>query len=109
MRKLAGKSLDPELVLLLEQSLGVYPLGTMVRLSTMEVAIVTGSPEEGKSQPRAAVVFDRAGNPLPSPQSVDLSESDPSTGKPRRAILGTVNPLMYPPISPGGVFALASA
>ena len=109
MRKLAGKSLDPELVLLLEQSLGVYPLGMMVRLSTMEVAIVTGSPEEGKSQPRAAIVFDRAGNPLPSPQPVDLSETDPSTGKPRRAILGTVNPLMYPPIAPGGVFALASA
>jgi putative nucleotidyltransferase with HDIG domain len=108
MRKLAGKSLDPDLVLLLEQSLGVFPVGTMVRLNTMEVAIVTGSPEDGKSHPRLAIVFDRAGNPLPSPDAVELSETDPSTGKPRRVILGSVNPLMYPPVSISGVFALAS-
>ena len=109
MRKLAGKSLDPDLVLLLSRSLGVYPVGTLVRLSTMEVGIVTGSPEEGRSHPRVSIVFDRSGNPLASPEAVELSEADPSTGKPRRAILGTVNPMLHPLMSPADLFARASA
>jgi len=103
MRKLSGKSLDPDLVHLLEKSLGVYPVGTMVRLNTMEVAVVTGIPEDGKGEPKVAIVFDRSGNPLPAPEGVDLQEADPSTGRPRRMILGTVNPMMHPPVSMSGV------
>ena len=109
MRKLSGKSLDPELVLLLERSLGVYPIGTMVRLSTMEVGIVTGAPEEGKSHPRLAVLCDPGGSPVAAPEAVDLSETVPFAGKPRRVILGTVNPLLMPAVSLNEVFALASA
>ena len=109
MRKLSGKSLDPDLVLLLSRSLGVYPIGTMVRLTTMEVGIVTGAPEDGNGMPRLAVLFDPEGNPVASPMAVDLAEADPSTGKPRRAILGTVDPLMMPAVSMQEVFATASA
>jgi len=108
MRKLAGKSLDPDLVELLERSLGGYPVGTMVRLSTMEVGVVTGTPDGGKGEPRVAILFDRSGNPLAAPQGVDLKESDPSSGKPRRMILGTVNPLMHPPVSMSGVLQAVS-
>jgi hypothetical protein len=103
MRKLAGKSLDPDLVALLERSLGVYPVGTMVRLSTMEIAVVTGDADGGKGEPKVAILFDRSGNPLATPQGVDLKESDASSGRPRRMILGTVNPLMHPPVSMRGV------
>jgi len=103
MRKLAGKSLDPDLVELMERSLGVYPVGTMVRLSTMEVGVVTGTPEGGKGEPKVAILFDRAGNPLDAPRGVDLKEPDPSSGRPRRMILGTVNPLMHPPVSMSGI------
>jgi HD-GYP domain-containing protein (c-di-GMP phosphodiesterase class II) len=108
MRKLAGKSLDPDLVELLERSLGVYPVGTMVRLSTMEVGVVTGTPDGGKGEPKVAILFDRSGNPLAAPQGVDLKESDPSSGRPRRMILGTVNPLMHPPVSMSGVLQAVS-
>ncbi len=99
MRKLAGKSIDPDLVLLLERSLGAYPIGTMLRLSTMEVGIVTSVSGEGKGQPGMAILYDRAGNPLTAPETVNLAEADPATGKPRRVVLGTVNPLLLPPIS----------
>ncbi len=109
MRKLAGKSLDPDLVQLLERSLGVYPVGTMVRLNTMEVGIVTGNSKEEKGVPNIAVLFDRAGNPLASPVPVDLATEDPFTGKPQRVILGTVNPLLHPPVSLTGVLSMASA
>ena len=49
-----------------------------------------------------AILFDRSGNPLSAPQGVDLKEPDPS-GRPRRTILGIVNPLMHPPVSMSGV------
>ncbi len=109
MRKLSGKSLDPDLVLLLSRSLGLYPIGTMVRLSTMEVGIVTGSPEEGNDHPRLSVLFDPEGNAVPAPKPVDLSEADPFTGKPRRVIVGTVSPLLMPSVPMQEVFAPASA
>ena len=108
MRKLAGKSLDPDLVDLLERSLGVYPVGTMVRLSTMEVGVVTGVPDGGKGEPKVAILFDRSGNPLASPHGVDLEESDPSSGRARRTIVGTVNPLLHPPVSMGEVLRCVS-
>src|SRR3970282_482571 len=74
MRKLAGKSLDPDLVGLMEASLGVYPVGTMVRLSTMEIGVVTGTTDGGKGEPKVAILFDRSGNPLAAPQGVSLKE-----------------------------------
>jgi HD-GYP domain-containing protein (c-di-GMP phosphodiesterase class II) len=103
MRKLAGKSIDPDLVELMDRSLGIFPVGTMVRLSTMEVGVVTGTTEGGKGAPKVAILFDRSGNPLAAPQEVDLKEPDPSSARPRRMILGTVNPLMHPPVSMSGV------
>ncbi len=109
MRKLAGKALDPDLVLLLERSLGAYPVGTLLRLSTMEVGIVTSVPGQGKGYPGISVLYDRAGNPLAAPETVDLSESDPVTGKVRRAVIGTVNPMFLPPVPLESVLAHASA
>lgn len=109
MRKLAGKSLDPDLVTLLERSLGVFPVGTMLRLNTMEVGIVTGVPEDGKGQPNLAILYDRAGNPLPAPEAVSLAETDPASGKPRRVVVGTVNPLFHPPVPMDAVLAAATA
>jgi putative nucleotidyltransferase with HDIG domain len=108
MRKLAGKSLDPDLVGLMERSLGVYPVGTMVRLSTMEIGVVTGTADGGKGEPKVAILFDRSGNPLAAPQGVSLKESDPSSGRPRRVILGTVSPRMHPPVSMSGILQAAS-
>ncbi|RJP21054.1 MAG: HD-GYP domain-containing protein [Deltaproteobacteria bacterium] len=108
MRKLAGKSLDPDLVHLMEQSLGLYPVGTMVRLSTMEIGIVTGNAAGGVGVPKIAILYDRAGNPLPAPQPADLSDGGPD-GKARRVILGTVNPLLHPSLSLEGVLATAMA
>lgn len=109
MRKLTGKSLDPDLVHLLEKSLGAYPVGTMVRLSTMEVGMVTGTPARGKGEPQVAILFDRSGNPLSAPRKVDLSAPDAASGAPLRRILGTVNPLMLPPVSVGEVLQSLSA
>jgi hypothetical protein len=55
-----------------------------------------------------AILFDRSGNPLAAPKGVDMKESDPSSGRPRRMILGTVNPLMHPPVSMTGILQAVS-
>jgi hypothetical protein len=55
-----------------------------------------------------AILFDRSGNPLAAPQEVDLKEPDPSSARPRRMILGTVNPLMHPPVSASGILQAIS-
>jgi len=96
MRKIAGKSLDSNLVAVLSKIMGSYPIGTMVRLTTMEVGIVLGMGLPGQGVSRVAILYDRQGNPLLRPEPVDLTETDPGTGQPIRAILGTVNPLLYP-------------
>jgi hypothetical protein len=64
---------------------------------------VTGTPDGGTGDPTVAILFDRSGNPLAAAQGVDLKEPDPFSGVPRRRILGTVNPLMHPPVSMSGI------
>jgi hypothetical protein len=64
----------------------------------MEVGIVTGVPTTEKEYPGMAILYDRAGNPLPAPETVNLAEPDPMTGRLRRTVLGTVNPLLLPPV-----------
>ncbi len=96
MEKLSGKSLDGNVLAVLKSVMGKYPIGTMIRLDSMEVGIITGVGPAGQGPLKIAVIVDRNGNPLPRPEEFDLSETDERTGRPRRSILGTVNPLLYP-------------
>jgi hypothetical protein len=82
----------------------------MVRLSTMEIGVVSGQGEPGRGAQKVVVLFDRNGDPLPRPEQVDLGETDGATKKPRRTILGTVNPQFHPSASTVALFsALAPA
>jgi putative nucleotidyltransferase with HDIG domain len=101
MQKLAGKSLAPNILAVLKSVMGSFPIGTMVRLDSMEVGMVTGVGPAGEGKIRIAVLIDRQGNRLPHPEEVDLGEIDPKTSRPRWSILGTVNPLLYPDANRG--------
>lgn len=105
MNRIAGRSLDPEIVALFVKTMGSYPVGTLVRLDTMEVGVVTGAGLPGEPPSMVVVLFDRNGMPLPRPEQVSLAAEN-AGGGPRRAILGAVNPHMYPPATAA---ALASA
>jgi len=97
MRRLAARSLSPDLVAVLEKTMGAYPIGTMVRLSTMEVGVVTATGPGGQGPSRLALLVDRNGFPLSRPESVDLTRPAGRASLGRRSILSTVNPLLYPP------------
>ncbi len=96
MRKLSSKSLSPDHVAVMEKTLGTYPIGTMVRLSTMEVGVVTATGPGGQGPSRLTLVADRHGTPLARPEPVDLTRIAGRTTLGRRSIVATVNPLLYP-------------
>jgi hypothetical protein len=108
MAKIAGKSLDPEVMEIFAKTMGAYPVGTMVRLSTMEIGMVSGQGEPGRGSWKVVLLFDRNGDPLPRPEQVDLGETDDATRKPHRTILGTVNPQFHPSASTGALFSALS-
>ncbi len=97
MRKLSAKTLSPDHVAVMEKTMGAYPIGTMVRLSTMEVGIVTAAGPGGQGPSRLALLVDRRGTPLPRPESVDLTRIAGKASLGRRSIVAAVNPLLYPP------------
>jgi hypothetical protein len=63
------------LVKALLTEVSVFPPGTLVRLSTEEIARVTGVNRHHPLRPRVEVVMDGRGRPLPAPRAIDLSES----------------------------------
>ncbi len=99
MRKLSSRTLSPDHVALMEKTLGTYPIGTMVRLSTMEIGVVTAVGPEGRAPSRLALLVDRNGTPLTSPEPVELPRISSRANLGRRSILATVNPLFFPSAS----------
>ena len=71
----SGDRFDPVLVKAFVQMMGLYPVGTVVRLSTGEWAMVVEKPSEAVplDRPVVAVVADDRGVPL-RPRRLDLSE-----------------------------------
>jgi hypothetical protein len=104
MTKRAGKSLDPFVVAAFAKTVGAYPIGTMVRLNTMEIGLVVGQGEEGEDLPKIMVLLDGDGRPLGRPEHVDLAKPDGSSDR-RRSIVGIVNPNLYAPVAAGSLSA----
>jgi putative nucleotidyltransferase with HDIG domain len=69
--------LEPEAVSALASLIGVYPVGTQVRVESGEYGIVTAPNPRDASRPVVKLQWDRAGRPLRMPLSLDLSGSGP--------------------------------
>jgi HD-GYP domain-containing protein (c-di-GMP phosphodiesterase class II) len=90
MQTRAGTIFDPILLKVFVNATGVYPAGSLLRLSSGEVAIVVAGPEDPEDfdRPRARVV-DQSRGVLPPGTEVDLAERDDG-GKLARDIVGTL-------------------
>ncbi len=75
----SGDRFDPVLVKVFAQMMGVYPVGTVVKLSTGEWGMVIERPSdvENLDRPVVAVVADDHGTPL-SPRKLDLAQESAS-------------------------------
>lgn len=97
MRDNPKRGYDQLLVKALINVTGVFPVGTLAILDSNELAVVTACNPDPKRlhQPRAKLIADANGIMLADPVTIDLSESDPVTGRPKRAIIKTIDPDRY--------------
>jgi HD-GYP domain-containing protein (c-di-GMP phosphodiesterase class II) len=92
----SGVGFDAIILKVFAQMLGLYPVGSLVRLDTGELAIVfEPNPESSLShRPRVRLITDSSGRKIAG-EVVDLAEMDPGTGKPKRSIVRALNPQAY--------------
>ncbi|MGI9628453.1 MAG: HD-GYP domain-containing protein, partial [Longimicrobiales bacterium] len=97
MRDNKARGFDPLLVRALINATGVFPVGTLVILDSLELAVVAKSNPDVAHlhQPVVRVISDAMGNPLPKVVNLDLSAPDPNTGRPMRTIIKTTDPEKY--------------
>ena len=88
---LSGTSLDGELVSRFVDMMGKYPVGTLVRLDTNEIAVVLKPGPADAEAPVVKVVIDPAGNALQESRKESLLRSD---GTRYASIIATVDPLL---------------
>jgi hypothetical protein len=76
---------------------GIYPVGSLVILDSYELAVVCApsTRPDAMHQPTVRIIHDSMGIPLDPTPVVDLTEIDPATGHPRRAIIKTTDPERY--------------
>jgi len=97
MRENPKRGFDPVLVKALITATGVYPIGTLVILDTMEMAVVSGVNEDPNKLhlPAVKVISDPLGVPIPEPRTLDLSVVDPASGEPIHKIIKTTDAERY--------------
>lgn len=76
IRSAAGNGYDPRVVRVFVRMLGLFPVGSLVRLSTGAVGMVVRNHEELPACPVVRLVLDPRGEPCP-PQVLDLSDTGP--------------------------------
>jgi putative nucleotidyltransferase with HDIG domain len=91
MQKLAGTFLDGSLVARFIEMMGKYPVGTLVRLDTNEVAVVYRPNPLDEEAPMVRVLIERNGTRLSVPREQSLIEQD---GTRYAQIVAVVDPLL---------------
>jgi HD-GYP domain-containing protein (c-di-GMP phosphodiesterase class II) len=96
MLSLSGKEFHPVLLREFAKMIGAYPVGTLVLLSTKELALVFEvSPETSLLlRPKVKLITDAAGNKKDG-EIVDLCEVDSATGAHTRTIVKALDPEKY--------------
>jgi hypothetical protein len=69
----AGRAFDPRMVRTFIRLMGLFPVGSMVQLSSGEIAVVIRNHDRLLAHPLVRVVMDRHGDPC-EPFETDLSE-----------------------------------
>jgi HD-GYP domain-containing protein (c-di-GMP phosphodiesterase class II) len=96
MQEGAGKDFDPILLKVFANMLGVYPVGTLVRLDTGPMGLVMETPEDGdRTRPRVMLLIPDGQGGFKKGKIVNLAEQDPKTQSYRRNIKQTFHPVAF--------------
>lgn len=92
----SGMGFDRIILKVFAQMLGLYPVGSLVRLDTGELAIVFEPNAEPSmsNRPRVRLITESTGRKVGG-EIVDLTEPDPNTGKAKRSIVRALDPQAY--------------
>jgi HD-GYP domain-containing protein (c-di-GMP phosphodiesterase class II) len=90
MMKMVGEHFDPKFFKAFIKTLGIYPIGTLVRLDTNEIALVVRINPDDPNRPTVKILYDPEGRELKDPEEVSLSQLD-AQGVPQRSIVTTVD------------------
>ena len=89
----AGKDFDPTLIKVFVNIMGVYPVGTLLKIDTGELALVVSSPSRDFSKrPLVCVLEKGADESYTKKEIINLDERDSETGNYVREILETFHP-----------------
>jgi len=92
----SGKDFDPVLLKVFINMLGVYPVGTLLRLDTGETALVMEVPEESDpARPMVLLLLSDGKGGAKKGKVIDLAERDPKRGKFLRNVKKTYNPSTF--------------
>jgi HD-GYP domain-containing protein (c-di-GMP phosphodiesterase class II) len=93
MFDLAGKDFDPILMKVFINIMGIYPVGTLLKLDTDELALVVSSPSRDFSKrPLVCILEKEDDGSYKKRDIINLDESDPETGNYVRDIVETYHP-----------------
>jgi HD-GYP domain-containing protein (c-di-GMP phosphodiesterase class II) len=92
----AGKDFDPILIKVFINILGVYPVGTLLRLDTDELALVVSCPSRNFSKRPLVCVLEKEGEEsYKKREIINLDERDTETGDYVREIIETHHPATF--------------
>lgn len=94
MMERSGSFMDPLLLKIFVNMIGVYPSGTLVMLDTKELGLVFESSPLYVDRPRIILVTDPQGNRVTG-GTIDLAEMDMATGRFKKNIIKTLDPNQY--------------
>ena len=89
----AGKDFDPTLIKVFVNIMGVYPVGTLLKIDTGELALVVSSPSRDFSKRPLVCVLEKGDDEsYTKKEIINLDERDSETGNYVREILETFHP-----------------
>jgi HD-GYP domain-containing protein (c-di-GMP phosphodiesterase class II) len=89
----AGKDYDPILIKVFINIMGVYPVGTLMKLETGELALVVSSPSRDfAKRPLVCILEKEDGGTYKKKEIINLDERNPETGNYVREIIETYHP-----------------
>jgi HD-GYP domain-containing protein (c-di-GMP phosphodiesterase class II) len=92
----SGAQIDPYLLKVFINMVGIYPIGSLVVLDTNEMGLVfeNNTNPDLLNRPRVLIISNRAGERVRDTNTVDLTEKD-EEGNYRRSIVKTLDPNQY--------------
>ena len=91
MRRISGSSLSSDLVQKFEEMMGDYPVGTLVRLDTNEIALVVRPHPQESAEAAVKIIIDAQGTTLEKPRLMSLGLTN---GNRYASIVTLVDPLL---------------